>query len=249
MRYFIELSYNGTAYHGWQIQKNAHSVQQALNTALRTILGQSIETVGSGRTDAGVHALQQVCHVDLNHDVDTDELIYKLNSLLPNDISVKTMYRVADEAHARYDATSRSYQYQICRRKNPFKTDTCYYFNRELSLDKMNGASQMLLGEQDFKSFSKTKTSVEHFVCTITEAVWHSDNDSYCFYVSANRFLRGMVRALVGTLLEVGTGKLDSNQFKQVIASKDRRKAGRAVPAHGLFLTKVVYPDKVTSSY
>lgn len=249
MRYFIELSYKGTAYHGWQIQKNAQSVQQTLNTALGTILGQSIETVGSGRTDAGVHARQQVCHVDLNDAVNPDDLVYKLNALLPSDVAVKTMYRVADEAHARFDATSRSYQYYICRQKDPFKTNTCYLFNRKLSLNGMNRACQMLLGEQDFKSFSKTKTSVEHFVCTITEAVWHSDNDSYYFYVSANRFLRGMVRALVGTLLEVGMEKLNENQFKQVIASKDRTKAGRAVPAHGLFLTKVVYPDRVRSSY
>ncbi len=248
MRYFIELSYNGTAYHGWQIQKNAQSVQQVLNTVLGTILGQSIETVGSGRTDAGVHALQQVCHVDLNVAVNPDDLVYKLNALLPRDIAVNDVYRVADEAHARFDATSRSYRYYICRYKNPFKIDTCYYFNQELSLDKMNKTSQMLLGEQDFKSFSKTKTSVEHFVCTITEAVWHSDNDSYFFYVSANRFLRGMVRALVGTLLEVGMGKLSNDEFKQVIASKDRREAGRAVPAHGLFLTKVVYPESIRLS-
>jgi len=245
LRYFIELSYHGRAYHGWQIQKNAISVQQTLNSALETIFGQSIETVGSGRTDAGVHALQQFCHLDLPNSVTTDHAVYQLNSLLPGDIAVQRMFPVSDQAHARFDATSRSYRYDISNRKDPFRQETSYYYTKSLSLEKMNSASSLLKGEQDFKSFCKSKSSVDHFLCNITEANWQQHNDGCSFYVSANRFLRGMVRALVGTLLDVGIGKINQDQFQKVIAAEDRREAGRAVPAHGLFLTKVEYPGRI----
>ncbi|GJM29209.1 MAG: tRNA pseudouridine synthase A [Cyclobacteriaceae bacterium] len=249
MRYFIELSYNGKAYHGWQLQKNAHSIQQEFNNALEVIFKQKIETVGSGRTDSGVHALQQVCHLDLEQPVDVQKSLYRLNSLLPNDIAVKRMFKVPDSAHARFDAISRSYRYFITTVKNPFETETSYYFSKQISMQHMNEAATVLLGEQNFKSFCKKKSSADHYVCTINHASWQVDNDRYCFYVSANRFLRGMVRALVGTLLDVGTGKISIDQFKTVIAAQDRRKAGRAAPAQGLFLTEVVYPDQILTNY
>lgn len=249
MRYFIEILYSGKDYHGWQLQKNAHTVQQEVNTALETILRYPIETLGSGRTDAGVHALQQFCHVDLNQLVDIGDVIYKLNSLLPNDIAVKNMFRVSDSAHARFDAVSRSYRYFISTTKNPFDIGMSYYFRQQISVPLITEACDALLGEKNFKSFCKKKSSVDHYNCTITEAGWEVDNGKHCFYVSANRFLRGMVRALVGTLLDVGTGKINLDQFNHVISAQDRKQAGRAVPACGLFLTKVVYPEEVLNNY
>jgi tRNA pseudouridine38-40 synthase len=249
LRYFIELSYNGTDYHGWQLQKNALTVQQVVNTALETVLRYPIETVGSGRTDAGVHAFQQFCHVDLNQVVDTGNVIYKLNSLLPNDIVIRSMLKVSDSAHARFDAVSRSYQYHISTTKDPFGIGMSYYFRQQISVPLITEACSVLLGEKNFKSFCKRKASVDHYNCCLTEACWEVNNDKHCFHVSANRFLRGMVRALVGTLLDVGTEKINLDQFQQVISAEDRRQAGRAVPPGGLFLTKVVYPDEVLNKY
>lgn len=248
MRYFIELSYHGKAYHGWQLQKNANTVQQELNKALETCCRHKVETVGSGRTDTGVHARQQFCHLDLEKPLDINNAIYKLNTLLPPDIAVINIFNVDKNVHARFDAVSRSYQYHISNVKDPFETDTCYYFRKELDLTDMNKACECLLGEQDFKSFCKSRSSVDHYNCTVTRACWQLHNGRYCFYVSANRFLRGMVRSLVGTLLDVGTGKTNVKRFGEILASRDREQAGRSVPAHGLFLTGVEYPDNVLIS-
>jgi tRNA pseudouridine38-40 synthase len=245
LRYFIELSYNGNAYHGWQIQRNAHTVQKELNLALEICCRNKSETVGSGSTDAGVHAKQQVCHVDVDKPLDTGETIYKLNTLLPHDIAVTDVYRVSSSAHARFDAVLRSYEYHLTSLKDPFEIDTSYYFRQPLDLTAMNDACKLILGEKDFKSFCKSRTSVDHFNCNIKEAYWKMHNGRHCFFVSANRFLRGMVRALVGTILDIGTGKINVDQFEEILESGDRRRAGRSVPAHGLFLTSVKYPRKI----
>lgn len=245
MRYFIELSYNGNAYHGWQIQRNAHTVQKELNLALEICCRSKVETVGSGRTDTGVHAKQQVCHLDVDEALDIGKTIYKLNTLLPEDIAVTDVYRVSSAAHARFDAVLRNYEYHLTSLKDPFEINTSYYFRQPLDLTAMNDACKLILGEKDFKSFCKSRTSVEHFKCNIRKANWKTQNGKHCFFVSANRFLRGMVRALVGTMLDIGTGKISVGQFEEIIESGDRRCAGRSVPAHGLFLTRVKYPRRI----
>jgi len=244
-RYFIELSYKGTNYHGWQIQKNATGVQQLLNRALSLKIGGDIETTGSGRTDKGVHALQQFAHFDTPKKLNEDQLAFQLNRVLPNDIVAKGIYEVNPDAHARFDATSRSYQYKINWIKDPFLINTSYYRRGDLDLSLMNKAADSLLGTQDFESFSKVKTDVNHFVCTISRSEWIQMEDKIYYYVTADRFLRGMVRTLVGTMLDIGTSKISLEELKQIITSLDRKKAGRAVPAHGLYLTEVKYPSVV----
>ena len=201
--------------------------------------------MGSGRTDTRVHARQQIVHFDWAEILDTQQLQYKLNGILPPDISVNGVRKVNPEAHARFDATERSYEYLIHQAKSPFLENLSYHFSRPVDVALMNEAAKKLLGEQDFESFSKVKTEVNTFICTIKEARWEKQNDSLVFHVTANRFLRGMVRALVGTLLDVGLGKLNEAEFVNIIESKDRRKAGRAVPAHGLYLSRVSYPDSI----
>ncbi len=239
-RYFLDIAYNGTLYHGWQIQANAHTVQAELQKALETVFRQPIETLGSGRTDTGVHAWQQMVHFDAQ--ALPQRLQYALNALLPADIAVKHIFQVAPTAHARFDAVSRSYEYRICHTKNPFLLKQIYRYPIRPDLERMNEAAALLLQHTDFECFSKVKTEVNTFLCTITEARWVYEGEMLVFHISANRFLRGMVRAIVGTLLEVGEGKMTTAMFEQIIQSKDRRKAGRAVPPDGLFLTKVCYP-------
>ncbi len=244
-RYFIELSYKGTNYHGWQIQKNATGVQQLLNKALSLKTSSDIETIGSGRTDKGVHALQQFAHFDISKGINEEHLAFQLNRVLSNDIVIKRIFEVNPEAHARFDAVSRSYQYKINRLKNPFLIDTSYYRRGDLDLSLMNQAAGLLMGTQDFESFSKVKTDVNHFRCTITRSEWIEEDDKIYYYVTADRFLRGMVRTLVGTMLDIGTGQTSLEDLKRIIASLDRQKAGRAVPAHGLYLTEVKYPSDI----
>ncbi len=245
MRYFIELAYRGTHYHGWQIQANAHTVQETLNKALQTLLKEEVSTIGSGRTDTGVHAAQQFVHVDTQKPLQAQPHIYQLNALLPPDIVIKQIWQVSDKAHARFDAVSRTYEYRISTEKNPFLADLCYLYTKPLDIWDMNKAAALLLQYTDFESFSKVKTDVNHFHCQIVEAKWQSQGDLFIFNITANRFLRGMVRAIVGTLLEVGIGKLTIAQFEDVINAKDRKNAGRSVPPAGLFLTKVQYKDAV----
>lgn len=244
MRYFLYLSYNGTRYHGWQKQPKSISVQEVLEEKLSIVLRKPIELVGSGRTDSGVHAKLQVAHFNFDEALNLNDCIYKFNKILPPDIAIHNLVKVKEEAHARFDALSRSYEYYIDLLKNPFRTGLSYHYTNTLDVAAMNEAAKHLLGKQDFESFSKVKTDVHTFNCDIFEARWEKDNDQLIFYVSANRFLRGMVRALVGTLLDVGTGKISSADFKQIIAAKDRTKAGRAVPPHGLYLTDIIYPKE-----
>jgi tRNA pseudouridine38-40 synthase len=244
LRYFLDITYKGTRYHGWQIQQNAHSVQQELGNAFQKIFQKSIETVASGRTDTGVHAEQQIVHLDLEVEL-TDNLIYKLNSVLPKDIAIKDFSPVQDNAHARFDAYSRAYEYRISKVKNPFLIDNAYFFDRILDLEKMNQAATFLLNHQDFESFSKVHTDVKNFLCDITLARWKEKNNMILFEIEANRFLRGMVRAIVGSLIQVGLGKNSVEDFDKIIRSRDRKNAGAAAPPEGLFLTRIKYPDSI----
>lgn len=246
LRYFIELSYKGTNYHGWQYQPNAISVQEILNKALSTILRSNIEVLGAGRTDSGVHAEQMFAHFDYNYCFDSNQIIYKLNAVLPNDIVVYAIYKTMDEAHARFDAVSRSYEYRIFRGRNPFLVDTAWQLiNKKLNVVKMNEAAKFLLTYTDFQCFSRSNTDVKTYLCQVTQAQWIEKDQHLIFYISADRFLRNMVRAVVGTLLEVGEGKISIDDFKKIIESKNRSNAGPSVPAQGLFLTKVEYPKTI----
>ena len=244
-RYFIELSYKGTNYHGWQIQKNATGVQQLLNKALSLKIGNDTETVGSGRTDKGVHALQQFAHFDTDKNINGKQLAFQLNRVLPNDIVVRNIYEVNSNAHARYDALARSYNYKINQVKDPFLINTSYYRRGDLDIKLMNQAAEGLMGTQDFESFSKVKTDVNHFICTISKSEWTQVGGQIYYSVTADRFLRGMVRTLVGTMLDIGTGKISLEELKKIIIGRDRKMAGRAVPRHGLFLTEVKYPSDI----
>jgi tRNA pseudouridine38-40 synthase len=241
MRYFLDIAYKGTAYHGWQSQDNALSVQMFIEKALSTILRSEISIVGSGRTDTGVHAEQQIAHFDSPIPLDERTYLLKINSLLPYDIAIKKLYEVSDEAHARFDATERSYEYRICTQKNPFLKDLAYFFRPVLDIAQMNEAASKLLQYNDFQSFSKTGSSQKHYLCQLKRAEWVETPVGYTFHITANRFLYGMVRALVGTLLEVGVGKMSVDEFENIIQSKNRQHAKRSAPPEGLFLTKVVY--------
>lgn len=241
LRYFIELSYKGTKYHGWQIQPDANSVQEEINKAISTILQEEISIVGAGRTDAGVHASQMFAHFDTTKEL-TDAFAYKFNALLPDDIVVHSLEKVHEEKHARFDAISRSYEYKIWLGRTPFLLETAWQLHqKKLDVEKMNEAAKVLLEYEDFESFSKVKTDVRTFNCNITEAVWKQEGKELTFYITANRFLRNMVRAIVGTLVEVGLHKKSVEDFRKVIESKKRSEAGLSVPAHGLFLTEVKY--------
>ncbi|MEW7292375.1 tRNA pseudouridine(38-40) synthase TruA [Aquimarina sp. 2304DJ70-9] len=245
MRYFLELSYNGTPYHGWQRQPNALSVQEVLEDSLSTVLRVKTEVAGAGRTDTGVHAKQIMVHFDHNHELVPDQLKYKLNSILPLEIAVKDIHLVKEDAHARFDAVSRSYEYYITFAKDPFQINKSYYLKKPLDLDLMNEAAKLLLNYTNFKCFSKSKTDVKTYNCTITEAVWVKGNDQLIFKISANRFLRNMVRAIVGTLIEIGEHKLNIEDLIRIIKNEDRSQAGYSVPAHGLYLTAVHYPKTI----
>ncbi|WLD24686.1 tRNA pseudouridine(38-40) synthase TruA [Flavobacterium dauae] len=242
MRYFIQFSYNGTNYHGWQLQPNAISVQEILTKALKTLFRDDFEIVGAGRTDAGVHAKLMYAHFDTDVVFNKEKMIQKLNSFLPEDVTVFNFFEVDKDAHARFDAVSRSYEYHIHTFKNSFLKNLSYYQFKNLDIDKMNEAAKILLQYEDFECFSKTHTDVFTFNCTITTAYWEQKGSQLIFHISANRFLRNMVRAIVGTLINVGLGKIQVNDLHQIIKSKNRGKAGFSVPAHGLYLTKVMYP-------
>ena len=241
MRYFLELAYNGKNYHGWQIQPDAISVQEKLNNALSTILQKKIAVVGAGRTDTGVHASQMFAHFDVDKVLKGD-YVFKLNSILPNDIVVYKVFLVDDEKHARFNALSRSYQYKIWLGRNPFLLDSTWQIHsQKLDISLMNKAANLLLEYRDFQTFSKVKTDVYTYNCNITEAVWVQNKNDLTFNITANRFLRNMVRAIVGTLVDVGLGKITVKDFKEIIESKNRSNAGLSVPAKGLFLTEIKY--------
>jgi len=241
LRYFIELSYKGTNYHGWQIQPDAISVQEEIHKAISTILQHEIKLVGAGRTDKGVHAIQMIAHFD-TCSILSDEYVHKFNSILPNDIIINSIEKVSKNTHARFDAITRSYEYRILMQKNAFLLDTTWQLHqKKFDVDKMNIAAKLLCEYQDFESFSKVKTNVKSFDCKIMKAEWTLEDQHLTFHITANRFLRNMVRAIVGTLVEVGTGKKTVEDFKKIIESKKRSEAGASVPARGLFLTEVTY--------
>jgi len=245
LRYFIELSYNGKAYHGWQNQPNAISVQQVLEEKLSVLLRYKIEITGAGRTDAGVHASQMFAHFDTEAELDDSNLVYKLNSILPNDIAIHSMFLVKVDAHARFDVISRTYHYKISTTKNVFKNDFAYQLLLPLDVEKMNEACSILMQYKDFQCFSKSNTDVRTFKCDIKFAQWTIDNKELTFIITADRFLRNMVRAIVGTMLNIGLGKIEVNDLHKIIESKNRSEAGFSVPAHGLYLTEITYPESV----
>lgn len=243
-RYFIELAFNGTGYHGWQIQKNAISVQEVLNNALSTLLRQPISTIGCGRTDTGVHATQLYAHFDLPMLAITNELafIHQLNAILPRDIAAKQLYYVSPDAHARFDATLRSYEYHIHFQKNPFLEGFSWFLRDILDVKLMNQAAEILFQYRDFSCFSKSNTQTFTNNCVITKAQWVESKHGLVFHISADRFLRNMVRAIVGTLVRVGKHDMESTDIHHIIESKNRSNAGMSVPPYGLYLTEVIYP-------
>ncbi len=240
MRYLIELSYNGTNYQGWQIQPNGITVQEVLNNALSIILRHPTETMGCGRTDTGVHAKQFFAHFDYNGEIPTN-LIKSLNGVLPFDIAIHDIVPISNDFNARFNAKSRTYQYHITFEKNPFLQYFAVRLHHPLNIQLMNDACQMMIGEHDFNCFSKTNTDVKNYNCHLMSAEWYFEDDLLKFEVTANRFLRNMVRAMVGTLILLGEEKITIEKFKEIIESKDRKMAGTSVPAHGLYLTEVVY--------
>ena len=252
VRYFIDIAYDGTLYHGWQRQPQSITVQEELEKALGILLREEISVTGAGRTDAGVHATQLFAHFDLKQTFSQEEashLVHRLNRFLPQAIAINSMTRVKNEAHARFDAVERSYSYFIHQKKNPFLKDQSYFFESEIDIDLMNRAAELLLGKQDFKCFSRSNTDVKTYLCEIKEARWKQEGERLVFVITADRFLRNMVRAVVGTLLDVGLHKSSVEDIKQIIASGERSQAGASAPAHGLFLTAVRYPKEIFIPY
>jgi len=244
-RYFIEISYNGANYSGWQSQTNAPSVQETLQSTARKIFKQEIEIVGSSRTDAGVHALKQIAQMDFEPTEDLNQCVFRWNMALPDDIAVRQIREVKPETQCRYDAIFRTYQYVITRKKDPFYEGRSLFWYGALDLELMQECCQQILDAHDFQAFSKVHTAVNHFECDILEANWQTDGHLLLFNIKANRFLRGMVRALVGTMMEVGKGKKTVEEFVAVLNGKDRKKAGENAPACGLYLLEVGYPQEV----
>jgi tRNA pseudouridine38-40 synthase len=262
-RYFIELAYNGTAYHGWQVQQNAVSVQALLNKALSTILRQPIETTGCGRTDTGVHAKEFFAHFDVGADspwsmvhspctshglstMDYGQTVRGLNALLPPDIAIKNVIPVHADAHARFDATARSYQYHIHFNKDPFLQGASWQLRDVPDIELMNQAAAIMMGYIDFSCFSKSNTQVKTNNCKITRAEWVKTDNGIVFHITADRFLRNMVRAIVGTLMMIGRKEMEPEGIREIIESKNRSNAGTSVPACGLYLTEVKYPYPLT---
>jgi len=245
LRYFIRLSYFGTNYCGWQIQPNGPTVQDVLTKAFSTVLQENIEITGAGRTDAGVHASYFIAHFDSINDNlhENNKLLLKINGILPIDIAVQEIFKVKADAHARFDATCRTYNYYIHQQKDPFLVETSWYFPYKLDIDKMNQAAEILCQFTDFTSFSKLHTDVKTNNCKIISAKWTIDDYKIVFTITADRFLRNMVRAIVGTIIEIGKGKINLEEFVQIIENKNRSEAGMSVPPYGLVLSGIEYPD------
>ncbi len=244
MRYFIRLSYDGSNYHGWQIQENAWSVQEELEKALAVVVREKVDLVGAGRTDTGVHAAFYMAHFDSKLDtLATEKTVFKLNCLLPDDIAVQKIFQVRPDAHARFDATYREYKYYISGGKDPFSFKYADKENRKLDLVQMNEAARTLFDYNDFTSFSKLGSDTKTNICNIYKAFWEEKGIQVVFTIRADRFLRNMVRAIVGTLLEVGLGKKTVQDFRTVIEKRDRSSAGASVAAKGLFLVDIGYPE------
>tara|TARA_B100000029_G_scaffold59744_1_gene53765 strand:+ start:1848 stop:2621 length:774 start_codon:yes stop_codon:yes gene_type:complete len=246
-RYFIEFSYDGSLYHGFQKQLNAITVQEIMENGISTILRDRIDIVSAGRTDTGVHAVNMFAHFDydIKSKIEESNFCHLLNRLLPADIVVIAIHKVKSDSHSRFDAISRTYNYYITGTKNPFNHKYRYYLSEELDYIMMNKASKILYEHQDFKCFSKSNTDVKTYNCKITNAEWVKSEDDWKFIITSNRFLRNMVRAIVGTLIEIGRGKLEIDDLDKIIQSKDRRNAGYSVPAEGLFLKEIIYDKKI----
>lgn len=244
MRYFLAFSFRGTAYHGWQRQPNALSVQEVLEDCMGTLLGGKFEVVAAGRTDTGVHARKMVAHFDWEAPLPED-FVQRLNAFLPRDIAIRGVRPVQPEAHARFDALGRTYRYYVVQHKDPFSIDSAHWVQRPLDFGAMNQAAGLLLGCRDFKCFSRSNTDVKTYLCDVREARWEQEGEAWVFVITADRFLRNMVRAVVGTLLQVGKGNLAKEDVKAIIKSRDRSEAGASVPAKGLYLTDIVYPEGI----
>ena len=246
MRYFIFFAYDGTNYHGWQAQPNAASVQQQLDRALSLLLRSKIETLGAGRTDAGVHAAYMAAHFDAPEPIDCKQTVFKLNRMLPPDIAVSRIAAVRPEAHARFDALARTYHYYIYTEKNPFRRHYAARFPFSLDFERMNRAAELLLQTSDFTSFSKLHTDAKTNICRVTKARWEETEPGlWRFEITADRFLRNMVRAVVGTLIDVGRGRISEKDFADIIAQKNRCAAGESVPGNALSLVNIVYPQEL----
>lgn len=245
-RYFVQLSYKGTNYHGWQVQPNALTVQELVEKAFSTVLREKIAVTGAGRTDTGVHASFFIFHFDSqDHEIDTEKLVYRLNGYLPPDIALQRIWKVPDDAHARFSAISRTYKYFIHSKKDPFKTDLSYFYTGTLDIDKMNAGAGILKDYRDFTSFSRLHTDVKTNLCRILYAQWEKEDDNLIFTIEADRFLRNMVRAITGTLLQIGRGMLSVEEFRGIIEAGDRSVAGDSAPARGLFLSEIKYPESI----
>lgn len=245
MRFFFEISYTGAHYHGWQTQANAKGVQQVVEEVMSQLLRREVKIVGSGRTDTGVHCRQQFFHADIDTDFVYDKFLVQLNSFLPPDIAIHSIRKVKPDASARYAATERTYEYRITRIKDPLEVGRAFFCYKPLDISALGDAAALLSGEHDFEAFSKVKTDVNHFRCEVKKATWREEGHVLIFTITANRFLRGMVRAIVGTLLDVGSGKITVAQFQQVINSRNRTRAGMNVPPEGLYLHRVKYPSHI----
>lgn len=247
MRYFIFISYKGTSYHGWQVQPNGITVQQILDEALSVILEEKISTTGAGRTDTGVHALVFCAHFDsLVTDLDDRKnLIYRINRYLPKDISVTSVRKVKNDSNARFSALSRTYTYYISRQKDPFTEDSSWHLHGYINVGAMNKAAEILYKHTDFTSFSRLHTNVKTNNCRILSALWEEKGSQLVFTIRADRFLRNMVRAIVGTMIEIGFGRLSTEEFEAIIIAMDRGRAGKSAPAKGLFLTDIEYPSDI----
>lgn len=246
LRYFIEIEYDGTTYHGWQRQPNAITVQEELENAMSTLLRKELQITGAGRTDAGVHAMQLFAHFDLEEDLDEQkrkDFMFRLNRYLSHSIAIKQIFKVNENAHARFDAVSRTYFYKVAKKKLAFGHLRSYLVEQKLDKKAMNEAASVLLGRHDFQCFSRTNTDVKTYICDVVEATWMDAGDELIFSIKADRFLRNMVRAVVGTLIEVGKGKRTVDSMNHLLASKDRSQAAASAPAHGLYLMEVKYPD------
>jgi tRNA pseudouridine38-40 synthase len=245
-RYFLEISYDGTDYHGWQIQPNGISVQEVIEEKMTTLFRQPIEVIGSGRTDTGVHAMRQYAHFDCEAlPYPKEELMYKMNRILPLDISIREIFRVKEDAHARFDATLRSYHYHISFIKDPFRHKYRYTLWQPLDVPLMQEAAKLLFNYDDFASFCKYNHGAKTTLCKIQKAEWVESPGQLNFIISSDRFLRNMVRAIVGTMVELGNHKMSLNDFKIIIETKDRKAAGLSAPASGLFLAEVHYPEEI----
>ena len=246
LRFFLDFSYNGERFHGWQRQINASSVQQTIEECISIIQGSKISISGAGRTDTGVHAKQMIAHFDVNKlRLNKNDFMFKLNMLLPDTVHANRIILVKDDAHARFNATSRTYKYYVSQIKDPFNYPFQYFLRDKLDYEKMNLAAVTLIGNNNMKCFSKSNTNVNNYICDVKEAFWEKTKNGGVFTITSNRFLRNMVRSIVGTLIEIGIEKKNIDNLDEIINSQKRSNAGYSVPANGLFLTKVVYPQSI----